>query len=135
MSQELVRAAFEVRLKTWADAQTPAIPVAWQNVVFDPPEGRYVRAFLLPSETQSRHLSRTDRSYAGLFQVSLCMPIGKGIRSAEALAGSLDAHFPHTFTQGALRIWLLRPFSIAAPLEEGNRIVVPVTTQYEANVV
>jgi hypothetical protein len=132
MSQAVIRRAFETRLKTWADALSPAMPIAWENVAFTPPAGRYARAFLLPAPTESDTLERTDRLYRGVFQVSLVMPIDKGAGAAETLVASLDAAFAHTFTQGTLRIWLLRPFSPARGLSEGDRWVMPLSAQYRA---
>jgi Bacteriophage related domain of unknown function len=132
MSQSIVRAGFESRLKTWADAQTPAIPVAWENKAFTPPVGRYVRASLIPAPTSARTLERTDRSYTGVFQALLCMPIDKGVGSAESLGASLDAHFSSTFTQGSLQIWLLTPFRMSPGFQADERYVVPVWAEYAA---
>jgi hypothetical protein len=134
MTQAIIRRAFETRLKTWADAQTPVIPVAWENVPFTPPAGRYARAFLLPVDTQSETLERTDRKYRGVFQVSLCMNLGTGAAAAESLVASLAAHFAHTFTQATVTVWLKRPMGAAPPIPEPDRYVVPVSTEYEANV-
>lgn len=135
MSQALIRKAFETRLKTWADAQTPVIPIAWENVPFTPPAGRYMRAFLLPADTESLHLSRTDRYYRGVLQASLAMNINTGAGAAEALVASLDAAFAHTFTQDSVRIWLVRPFSAAPAIAEPDRHVVPVSAEYRAHVI
>ena len=84
MSKALVRRGFEAALKTWADAQSPALPVAWQNVSFTPPAGRYARAFVIPAPTQSNTLDRSHRAYTGIFQVNLHMPINTGPAAAEA---------------------------------------------------
>lgn len=135
MTQAIIREAFETRLKTWADARTPAIPVAWENVKFDPPAGRYCRAFLLPARTQSVALSRVDREYKGIFQVSFYMNIGNGPSTVEGLIASLDAAFAHTFTQDGLRVWLTAPFSAASAIPEADRYIVPVSAQYRANTV
>lgn len=133
MSQAIIRKAFESRLKTWADALTPAMPIAWQNVAFDPPTGRYARAFVLPGDTQAGTLERTGRDFGGLFQVTLLTKIGTGSGAAEVLAASLDAAFPHTFEQDGLRIWLTRPFSAAPAVVDGDRYAVPVTAAYAAS--
>jgi Bacteriophage related domain of unknown function len=134
MSQAIVRKSFETRLKTWADAQTPAIPVAWQNVAFNPPAGRYVRAFLLPAETQSRMIERTDRELAGVFQVSLCLPLDKGAGSSETLTASLDAAFSDRHVQDGVTVWLTRPFSASPAIQEPDRYVAPVSAEYRAYV-
>ncbi len=133
MTQSIIRKGFESRLKTWADAQTPAIPVAWQNVTFTPPAGRYVRAFLLPNPTQSETLERGHRAFLGVFQVSLCMTIGTGSAVAEALVASLDSHFESSFIQDGLRIYLLSPMSAATAIQDGDRYVIPVSASYRAD--
>lgn len=135
MSQTIVRKAFESRLKAWADAQTPAIPVAWQNVAFTPPAGRYARAFLLPATTESLTLDKAHRKYEGILQVSLCMVIGTGSGVVEALVSSLDAYFDDHFTEDGLRIYLLSPMSAAPALQDGDRYVVPVSASYRADTV
>lgn len=135
MTQAIVRRAFETRLKTWADAQVPAIPVAWENVPFVPPTGRYIRAFLLPARTDSQTLDRDHRLYQGVFQVSLVMPLNTGAGGAESLAASLDAAFDASFTQDGLRVYLLSPMSAAPAISEPNYFVVPVSAEYRSDVV
>lgn len=135
MSQAIIRAAFETRLKTWADARSPAIPIAWENVPFTPPSGRYLRAFLLPARTQSVLLEKTDREYKGIFQVSFCMPVGTGAGTFEGLLSSLDSAFAQTFTQSGVRIFLVSPFSAAPAIQEPDRFTIPVSAEYRANTV
>lgn len=135
MSQALIRAGFETALKTWADAQTPAIPVAWPNVAFTPPAGRYVRAKVLPAPTKKKFLDGTGRTWRGIFQATFYMPIGVGAGTVEALAASLDAAFADSFTSGGVRIYLLEPFSAAPELPHPDRFVVPVSATYRADTV
>lgn len=134
MSDILIAAAFESTLKTWADAQTPAIPVAWENKTFTPPAdgARYIRAHLLPAPAISTFFDGTGRTRLGIFQVSFCMPIGKGAGSARALVDSLDAAFQVSMVQSGLRIWLLRPLSPAPGIQEPDRFVVPASAEYKA---
>lgn len=137
MSHALIRAGFETALKAWADAQTPAIPVAWPNVRFVPPAGgsRYLRADLIPAPTKKKFLDGTGRTWRGLFQVTFSMPPDTGAGTVEALAAALDAAFADSFTSGAVRIYLLEPFSIAPALPHPSRYVVPVTASYRADTV
>jgi hypothetical protein len=132
VSDILVAAAFEGALKAWADAQTPAIPVAWENKAFAPPAGRYVRAHLIPNRAQGMFLDGSGRTLVGIFQVDLCMPIDTGAGGARLLADSLDIAFTQTMVQDGLRIWLLTPMSAAPPLQQPDRFVVPVSANYKA---
>ena len=133
MTHALIRAGFEGALKTWADAQTPAIPVAWPNTVFDPPTGRYIRADLLPARTKRLFLDGSGREWKGVFQALFYMPQGTGAGTVESLAASLDAAFAASFTSGGVRIHLLEPFCIAAALPHTERYVVPVSAEYQAD--
>lgn len=134
MTMARIRTAFESKLNTWAQAQSPALPVAWPNVTFTPPVGSYVRAFLIPSSTASRDIGGKNRSYTGIFQASLFLPIGSGPALADSLAGSLDAAFPvdTQLISGSLRITLTSPMSAAAAVEEPDRYLVPVSCSYRA---
>lgn len=132
MSDATIAKAFEATLKTWADAQTPAIPVAWENVEFNPPAGRYLRAKLLPNEAKSLFLDGSGRTRVGIFQVDLCMPIGTGAGSSRMLAASLDGAFAVTLVQDGLRIWLVSPMSAAQGIPVGDRFIVPVSAHYKA---
>lgn len=135
MTQATIRKAFETRLKTWADAQTPAIPVAWENVAFTPPAGRYLRAYLLPSKVPRLFLDGTGRTFRGVFQVSFYMPLDKGAGSAESLIASLDAAFDAYEEQDGLRVYLLSPFYPASGRADGDRWVVPASAEYRADTV
>ncbi len=132
MTLATIRQGFETALKTWADAQTPAIPIAWPNVAFTPPAGRYVRSHVLPSPEEYLFFANTGREFRGIYQVSLCLPINTGSGAAETLAASMAAAFSASFTQSGLRIYLLRPFSCAPAITEESRYVVPVSTQFKA---
>lgn len=135
MSQALIRQAFEVKLAAWAAAQTPAITVAYENVNFTIPTGRYVRAFVLPGESTNLDLECKARRYVGVFQVSLFMPIGVGAGAAGALVASLDTAFsPDTpLTAGGLEVWLTSPMSAGPAQQEADRFIVPVSCRYTAN--
>lgn len=135
MSQATIRAGFEKALKTWADAQTPAIPIAWQNVPFAPPVGRYLRAFMIAAPTELLSLDGLCKTWRGIFQVSFIMPTGTGSGTAESLAASLSAAFNPSFVESGIRIYLLKPFSPAPALDEPDRYVVPVSTSYRADTV
>ena len=137
MSDALVRAAFETRLLAWANAQVPPIPVAFENASFTPPTGRYVRAYLLPAPTASETLNGEHRRRMGVYQVSLCMPIGSGPGAAAALCASLDAAFPMALpmSQGGVKVFMLSPMSPAPAITEPDRYVVPVSCTYRADTI
>jgi hypothetical protein len=134
MSQKIVRVALETVVNTFAAAQS--LTVAWENMPFTPPAGAYLRAFIIPSQTTSASLARTDRRYGGFLQIDLMMPIDQGAGPAETLLAALVTAFnPATvLTSSSVRVNILQPASAAAPIQEPNRYVVPVTVPYEATV-
>lgn len=137
MSQTLVRAALETALNTWAAAQSPAIPVAWENATFTPPTTRYIRANILPADVQSLDLLGKHRGYRGVFQVTLCMPKGVGMAATETLVNALDVLFARAsyFTAGGVRTQIVTPMSASTPLTDGSMLLTPVSCQYLAHVV
>jgi hypothetical protein len=136
MSDQIIRKAFESRLKAWADAQTPAIPVAWMNQPFTPPAGnptpRYLRAHTLPASTQYGSIGGDVKDWKGIYQVTFCMPVGTGVGAVESLLPSLSAAFAQTFLQDGLRIFMLRPFSARPGYDDTDRYLVPVDGAYQA---
>ena len=136
MSQALIRAAFETPLAAWAAVQSPALPVAWENVTFAPGT-RHVRANLLPAATVSLDLLGRHRRYQGIFQVSLVMPQGDGMGPTEALVSSLEAEFPQhaLFTSGGIRIYIVRPMSAAAALTSADDVMTPCSFRYSSDIV
>ena len=134
MSQALIRAAFETTLATWAAAQAPAIPVAWENVVFTEPSTTYLRSFVLPADTDTFDIGMTGREYLGVYQVSIALPIGAGPGAGETIVSALDALFPATapIESGGLKVWITRPMSAANAIQEPDRYVIPVSLGYRA---
>jgi len=134
MSKARIRAAFESRLKTWSEAQAPQIQVAWENKKLTPLPGPFARAYLIPARTVSNDLGGIGRSYSGVFQVSLYMPVGFSAGAGEALEASLDAAFPVEDALGddQFLIYITSPMSAAPALEEADRYVIPVSCMYRA---
>lgn len=137
MSTEVIRGLLEARLKTWADAQTPAMPVAWQNVAFTPPQDKkYLRCFVLPGRTTSDDLKGDHRGYRGVFQVSIVRPLGEGTGFARAIEVQLDALYPVNLRLGtSLAVQILTPMSASNPIDEPEAIVFPVTARYQADAI
>lgn len=135
MTQARIRQSFETALSAWASAQSPVMEIAWENVTFDPPAGRYVRAFLLPADTTSVDVLRATRSYKGLFQVTLCMPRGVGMGAAEALISSLDLAMPPgtPLSAGGLSIWITEPVSVGPAIVDADQVQIPLSFYYQAH--
>lgn len=137
MSQRIIRAALESRLSAWAAAQSPPIPISWQNIPFAPPnQARYLRAFLLPAETQDHAVTNDVTTYAGVFQVSVCVPDGSGAGAAELLVEALTVQFAAgtLIVRSGLSVLVSRTPSSAPAMQEPGLFVVPVSIRYRADV-
>lgn len=133
MSNVIIRTAFESRLATWAAAQTPPLPIAYENRAFTPPaNNRYLRAYLIPARTESNTLEGTDRDYEGIFQVSIVQPLSAGTASASTIALALDGLYAPHFLEGSTRVYITSPMSIAPAIIEANNYVLPVSCFYRA---
>jgi len=133
MSQARIRAAFESRLAEWAAAQS--LPVVWQNVSIQLPTGNHLRAYLLPAGTTSRDVAGDNRSYRGVFQVSVFTMPGQGAGRAEQTVRGLEALFPLTLCMdsGELRVRVITPMSAGPAVQEADWFIVPVSCRYEAD--
>ena len=128
MSLALIRAAFENRLKTWADSQS--IPLALEGVAFNPPSTKHLRAYLLPAKTVSETLDDTARTLKGIFQVSIAIPLNVGVGQAQSLASSIAGLYQSRFTQGAITVYC-SPISEGSIQQEPNFIVLPIRFEYQ----
>lgn len=134
MSEQLIRSLYEGRLKAWAAARVPALPVAWENVSFTPPVGTYLRAFLLRGDATSRDLAGDNRHRVGVFQVNLVCPAGSGPGAAEGIAAELEALFPMNLilTSGTFSVTQVSPLRTRSALPD-DRYTVPVDFQYRSD--
>lgn len=137
MSKRQIRAAFESRLNTWAKDETPAVPVAWENVPFTPSGYPYLRAFLLPANTDSQDLEGKHRLYSGIFQINIVGEVGKGPAQVEKLAEELDELFPlncrMSVTDGIVLVY--SPMNEGPAIPEGGTFTLPVWWHYRMDTI
>lgn len=135
MSDKIIRAAFETRLAAWAAAQTPPLPIAFENKASDPLPAPHVRAFLLPVDTQTDTVDQLHRVYEGIFMLHLCMPLDSGNGPADDLVESLGAVFSPAapLLQSGLAITVTRPISRRQGIPEETAFTVPVSCTYRAD--
>lgn len=95
MSNAIVRAAFETRLKAWADAQNPKVPISFQNAPFTKPTSTpWVECFLVPNDTLNTTLDAKRKTLYGVFQVNCWVQQGRGMGQGDALAQAIVDLFP-----------------------------------------
>lgn len=129
MSNPVIRAALESRLKTWADAQS--IPVSFENVAFTKPANftPFLECFLIPNVVMNRDVSATHERHYGFFQVNVWAQKGKGMGQAEALAQSVKALYPVVPKTGSVSVET-PPKIDKALLDDSGWVIVPVLISY-----
>lgn len=136
MSNKVIRSLFEQRLAAWAAARP--ISVAWENVAFTPPSGQtYLKAHLLPAETDSLDLAGAHRQYLGSFQVSIVFPAGIGAGDAGTIEEALDDLFPVNLrlSQGDFTVQVVSPCSSLPMIKESSLYTIPVRLNYQADTI
>lgn len=130
MSTTAVRAALETRLKTWADAQSPKIPIAFQNVTFNKPtSGTYLEAILIPNYTFNREVSGQHHTDLGMFQVNCWSKVGEGMGKAELLAQQVRDLYP--LIPKNMSVSIEQTPSIDNPIQDPSGwVAVPVLIKY-----
>jgi len=137
MSDRVIRSLFEVRLKTWADARLPKLPIAFEDVTFTPPANgsAYLKAYLLPGNTDSEDLEGKHISYRGVFQVSVVTTTGSGRGAAGLIAEEIAALYPNNLalTKAEFTVFVRSPMSTAAALQGETTSSLPLSFQYRAD--
>jgi len=130
MSNSIIRAALETRLKVWADAQLPKIPVAFESVTFNKPLSNvYLQPLLIPNITLNNELSGIRKTQLGIFEVRCWCRSGIGMGVVEGIASSVINLFPLVPKQGAVSIENT-PYAEKPMFDEAGWIIVPVMIFY-----
>lgn len=130
MSNAVVRAALETKLKQWADSQSPAVPVSFENVSFTKPsDGTFLECMLIPNMTLNKEVSGSRATLVGLFQVNCWARQGKGMRAAEQLAQNVINLYPIVPKTGAVSIEGT-PYAESPLYDNSGWIIVPVVINY-----
>jgi hypothetical protein len=137
MSNKIIRSLFEGRLKTWATARVPALPIAYEDVDFTPPvDGSpYLQAFLLPATPDSQDLEGKHTSYRGVFQVSIVTKAGTGRGTAEGIADEIAALFPNNLalTKTTFTVYVRSPMATASAQPGDTTTTLPLSFTYRAD--
>lgn len=131
MSTPIIRAELETKLATWAAAQTPPIPIAYEGVPFIKPAnfGMYIECFVVPAITFNPSVDGIRKRELGIFQIIVWNKDGLGSKAIEATATSIVNLFPLVPKTGLV--------SIEKTPDQGNAITdisgyraVPVSIEY-----
>lgn len=130
MSNSIIRVALETRLKTWADAQTPKLPIAFEgNPFVKPATGGYLEPLLIPNVTSNNDLSGKRKTHLGIFEVRCWYPSGRGMGGVEKLSSSIIDLFPILPKTGKVSIENT-PYAERPQIDDAGWIIVPVLIFY-----
>lgn len=125
-----IRSELEARIITWADAQSPKIPVALENVSFTKPTiGGYLETFFLASVTVNPDVEASRERETGILQVNCCVPQGNGTKAANELVAAIITLFPVLPKTGTVSIEHPPQKSNGLPRDDGFWIV-PISISY-----
>lgn len=134
MSLSTIRKALEQRLA----AMSPALATAYENAVFTPVQGTaYQRVNLLPATPDNSIQGSGGYFERGIFQVTLCYPIGVGPATIEDRAQLVRAQFKRgtTMVQGAVAVLVIDTPSVSPAFIDGDRYCIPVSVPFQAQVI
>jgi hypothetical protein len=95
MTQALIRKTFTEAIVAYAAAQSPALPVARENMAFTKPTtGNFLEVFLLPADTRSPNVAADTRRFLGSFQVNIWTRENAGTEASETIAEAISQLFP-----------------------------------------
>lgn len=134
MSLAAVRSALETAL----DGIAPALPTAWENAGFEPPDdgAPYQSVNLLPNRPENPTLGDGFHRLRGILQVTLAYKLGTGAKAAQARAELIQATFPRgaSFTASGVTTTIEATPAIAPPMIDADRYCVPVRIRWYANI-
>lgn len=116
-------------------ALSPALPVAWPNVSFNPPATGYMRVTHLPNANRRLFLGSNDpHQRLGLLQLSVFAPKNGGASTATEIAGKVAAHFPADLPmrRDGITVKVAKAPDVAPAFAEDTHWHVPVTIAYQA---
>ena len=130
MSNSVIRAELDSKLKAWADAQIPKVPVAYEGFPFTKPtDGVFVESFLIPAITMDSDVSGDSKRYLGIYQINCWARSGRGMKQVETLAQNIINLFPMLPKTGSVSIEST-PYAEKYVLDQSGWVILPVTIQY-----
>lgn len=114
---------------------SPALPVAWPNLAYDPPTTGYLRVTHVPNVARRIFLNGSDpHQRLGLLQLDVFQPLNKSAATATELAGKVAEYFPCDLkmVSGAVTVRIAKAPDVAQAIADDAFWFVPVTCQYES---
>ena len=128
MTQRTIRLEVEAKVKAWAAAQSPTIPIAYENVSFTKPDSTFIELYIIPATTVNQTVNAVRKTLTGLIQFNIYTKEGVGTKKSEELAQALIDLFPVVPKTGTVSIE--QTGSIMNTLYEAQWLVTPVRFRY-----
>lgn len=131
MSTDAIYDDFCDKLSAFAGSMSPALPVAFPGVGFNPPStGYWLELNWIPNQTVNYGLAAdAPVLLQGMAQVNVCWRPGPGILGGMALAGQVIAAFPKgTVIGNTVRIY--RKGWVGGDIPDPERVMLPVTLMW-----
>lgn len=130
MSNAIIRSVLETKLKAWADAQVPKVPIAFEGASFSKPTSDfYVEPILIPNVTINQELSGKRKTSFGIFEVRCWHTSGRGMGGVEKLSSEIINLFPFLPKIGKVSIENT-PYAERPEFDESGWVIVPVLIFY-----
>jgi hypothetical protein len=111
---------------------TPPLPVAYPGIDFTAGPN-YLRADFLPNQTRQVTIGDDPQQKRGLLQVTVVWVSGEGLIKPLNAAGAVINHFKNlVLWAGATRITVDREPWAASPIQEADRVSIPITIPWHA---
>jgi hypothetical protein len=116
------------------DTGSPALPIAYPEVEFDPPaDGKYLAVSAFPNRPAAEGLT-TGRVDQGLLQVTVVWPKDQGLIAPAGIAQAVIDHFPNglALQSGSTRVKISGQPWAAAPITDTDRVSIPISIPWTA---
>ena len=124
-------------LETQLAAITPAMATSFENVAFTPTPGvAYQRSNLLPNTPDDSQIGSKVFFERGIYQVTLCYPMGNGPAACEARAQLIKDAFKRgtSLVESGVTVIIMNAPSVSSAMIDGDRFCVPVSLRYQAQI-
>ena len=115
-------------------AMPGALPTAFENVTFKPPDGPYQACHHLVNKPVDHGISVDMTEERGILQVTLRYPEGKGRQLADAMVDQIKVHFkpPARIIGSDFRIELNKTVYASSGMSDEGRWCIPVSIFWRA---
>lgn len=133
MSLQIVRRALEMHLS----AMTPTLATAYQNSGYTSTPGvPYQRADLMPNTPDNSQQGTAGYVERGIFQVTLCFPMGTGPADAESRTHALRLAFKRgtSLPESGLMVIVTETPAVAPAQFDGTHFCIAVSVPWQAQI-